>query len=69
MISYKEAEYGRLVPVLHKVHFNKSADRREVRIWCENNCRAMFYTGPSWAGRFVEFEDDEDAMWFSLRYS
>lgn len=68
MISYKETEYGRLVPVLHTVPFRHN-DRLEVIKWCTENCKAMFYPGPSWVGQFVQFEDDEDAAWFALRWS
>ena len=69
MITYREkGEYGLIVPVLHKVHF-VHYDRVEVYKWCEGNCKAAYYPGPSWAGSFYEFEDDEDAMWFRLRWS
>lgn len=67
VISYRKAE-GRLVPVLHTIDFNHD-DRLEVITWCKENCKAMFYPGPSWSGRFVQFEDDEDAAWFALRWS
>lgn len=67
MITYRR--FGlRKVPVLHRVDFPHYA-RMEVLKWCDKNCKANYYLGPLWSGSFVEFEDDEDAMWFKLRYS
>lgn len=66
------------VPVLHKVYFTRyqiaeiiSAIRRiaEMRDWLEANCRAPYYVAPGWADNFVEFEDDQDATAFALRWS
>jgi len=45
-----------------------------IRIWCEENCRAAFYTTPSWSpNQAVQFEDSDDAedfekwvMWQTL---
>jgi len=75
MITYLESTYESrgasftlATPVLHKVCFNHY-DRTEVMKWCEQNCKAKFYPGPSWAGHFFEFEDDEDAVWFALRWA
>lgn len=56
------------VPKLHKVTF-KRHDALHMRAWLEENCRAPYYTGPGWAGNFVEFEDDQDATAFALRWA
>jgi hypothetical protein len=38
--------------------------------WCQENCRAAWYQSSGYVDQcFVEFEDDEDAMMFSLRWS
>ncbi len=56
------------VPKLHRVHYNPKYNRGEVQYWCKENCRAPSYMGGSWAGTFVEFEDDQDAVMFALRF-
>lgn len=56
------------VPVLHKVYFSKYRIA-EMREWLEYNCRAKWYVSPGWTGNFVEFEDDQDATAFALRWS
>lgn len=56
------------VPVLHRVYY--SVDEGEnVRDWLRSNCQEPFYISPGWAGSFVEFEDDRDAAYFTLRYA
>ena len=57
------------VPKLHKVNFNPKYNSGEAHRWCQENCRASFYLGGSWAGHFIEFEDDMDATAFALRFS
>lgn len=57
------------VPTLHRVNYNPKYNWGEVHYWCKENCRAPAYVGPGWSGTFVEFEDDEDAVVFSLRFS
>lgn len=38
--------------------------------WCETNCRAEWYRSPRYVLQcFIEFEDDEDAVMFALRWS
>jgi hypothetical protein len=56
------------VPKLHRVNYNPKYNRGEVQYWCKENCRAPSYMGGSWAGTFVEFEDDQDAVMFALRF-
>ena len=45
--------------------------RHDVAVleWCEANCRAAWYRSPSHCDQtFIEFEDDEDAVMFALRW-
>lgn len=70
-------------PILHEVIVDKAEpwfapqgirkrDRaawdKEVIKWCKENCKAKFYLLPSWDRAGVEFEDDEDAVMFALRW-
>ena len=58
------------VPKLHDVTYNKQYTDGEIYRWCRENTRAPFYTAPSWMGRrFVQFEDDSDAIAFALKFS
>ena len=58
------------VPKLHRVSYNPKYNWGEVQYWCKENCRSPAYTAPSWTGKqFVEFEDDEDAVVFALRFA
>jgi len=67
------------VPVLHRVDYDytdnlvewrrQSLKEWEIRRWCEANCRAAYYFHPGWTNeKFIEFEDDQDAVFFSLRW-
>jgi len=58
------------VPKLHDVHYNKDYTNGEIYRWCKENTRAPFYTSPSWTGKcLVQFEDDQDAAMFALRFA
>lgn len=57
------------VPKLHKVSYDPKYTWSHVYYWCKENCRAPSYTAMAWAGTFVEFEDDEDAVAFALKFS
>ena len=57
------------VPKLHRVTYDRKYTWQEVNYWCNNHCRASFYTAPSWAGTFIEFEDNTDASMFALKFS
>ena len=69
MIKYRmiSDEIPVAVPVLHRVNFS-GYSFAEMREWLEANCRAPYYTSPGWTGNFVEFEDDQDATAFALRW-
>ena len=56
------------VPKLHRVNYNPKYTWGEVHYWCKENCRAPSYGSMEWAGKFVEFEDDQDATMFALRF-
>lgn len=61
------------VPKLHEGLAPTSATEEEIREWCEENCRELFYTYPSWTKKKgAQFEDDEDArdfiVWSRLRW-
>jgi len=42
---------------------------QEVSAWLKENCQHDYYTSPMWIQeQFIEFVDDQDAMWFALRW-
>jgi hypothetical protein len=58
------------VPKLHDVQYNNAYTGGEIYRWCKENTRAPFYTAPSWTGKcLVQFEDDQDATMFALRFA
>lgn len=58
------------VPKLHRVNHNSKYNWGELHYWCKENCRAPFYISMSWMpGKFVDFEDDEDATVFALKFA
>lgn len=72
MITYKKFfDHSEITfPVLHRVKIRDFAYYYTINSWCKDNCRAPYYMAPSWAvDCAVEFEDDEDATLFALRWS
>ena len=79
-VTYKETKYVR-VPVLHKVKYAETVDDVQayyqrsykdhlVTEWLKNNCRHPYYTSPGYLKeKFIEFEDDQEAMLFALRWA
>lgn len=57
------------VPVLHRAYYSSNEDYHTVNKWCKENCKGRFYFSPAYKRESVEFEDDEDALWFKLRWS
>jgi hypothetical protein len=57
------------IPILHRVPYDQRHTFFEIYHWCEEYCVAQYYTSPGWSGSFVEFEDDEDAVLFALRWA
>ena len=80
-ITYKDSKYlGVQVPVLHKIKYADTVDGVQamfqrsykdhlVDAWLKENCRHPYYHSPGYMyEKFIEFEDDEEAMWFALRF-
>lgn len=68
------------VPVLHRVTYAHTVDgvpaeyQRSykdylVDAWLKANCRASYYHSSGWMReKFIEFEDDKEAVMFALRW-
>lgn len=81
-ITYKDWDFmpGQKIPVLHKViyahttcglpaHMQRSYKDYLVDEWLKENCRSSYYHSPGYLQeKFIQFEDDEEAMWFALRW-
>ena len=68
------------VPQLHRVTYGYSASFRDryewnlkdrtIRAWCDEYCYAPFYFHAGYTNeKFVQFEDDQDAVLFALRWA
>lgn len=84
-ITYVKKKYGQTdlkFPVLHRVVYDhrlhtKIPARYErsykdvlVDTWLKDNCRHPYYHSPGHLHeKFIEFEDDEEAVLFALRWS
>jgi hypothetical protein len=83
-VTYKDHEIGSLIlkmPVLHKVVYAKTVDNAMamyqisykdhlVDAWLKENCRKPYYHSPGYLmEKFIEFECDEEAFMFALRFS
>lgn len=84
MITYNEHDFGGVklkLPVLHRVVYAKNIDDvlnmyqysykdRLVDSWLKENCRHAYYHSSGWMKeKFIEFEDDQEAMLFALRWA
>jgi len=59
-----------LTPVLHKVEYHTSAEDYQVNMWLKENCKSYYYHSPGWMKeKFIQFEDDHDAVMFALKWS
>ena len=68
-------------PVLHKVVYAKTTDRvlalyqrsykdHLVDVWLKENCRHPYYHSPGYLEeKFIQFEDDEEAFMFALKWA
>ena len=71
------------IPVLHKVvygirkqfhptfvwAYNRHPHQSEIDAWLDENCKNPYYISPSWTNEcFIQFEDDEEAILFALRW-
>lgn len=82
-ITYKDSliHPGYRIPVLHRVVYGKTMDGVQaqwqvsykdykVNEWLKENCKSPYYRSPGYLEeKFIEFEDDKEAMWFALRWS
>lgn len=81
-ITYKAMEMfpNVQVPVLHTVHYSTSVDGvdavyqkslldYQVDTWLKENCKGAYYHSTYHRDKFVQFEDDEDATLFALRWA
>ena len=83
MITYKtDARFpGINFPVLHKVVYAHTTDGVQatyqrsykdhlVDTWLESNCRHGYYRSPGYLKeKFIQFEDDHEAVMFALRWA
>ena len=81
-ITYKDWDLipGKKIAVLHKVHYSTSVDGVDAQYqkslldyqvdqWLEDNCKERYYHSTYHRDKFIQFEDDEDAMMFALRWA
>ncbi len=71
---------GVKIPVLHRVVYAYTTDHVKayyqrsykdvlVDAWLESNCQHPYYHSPGYLKeKFIEFECDQDAMMFALKY-
>jgi hypothetical protein len=76
-----EAWPGLKFPVLHRVKYADTVDGvqapyqrsyldHKVDEWLKDNCKNPYYRSPGYLReKFIEFEDDKEAMWFALRWA
>jgi hypothetical protein len=69
MITYHvfEGDARIQVPLLHQITYSPNVDYHSADKWCKENCKGKFYF--SLLRKTVQFEDDQDAMLFALRWS
>lgn len=72
---------GKKIPVLHRVVYGKTMDGvlaqyqvsyldHIVNEWLRANCKSNYYRSPGYLEeKFIEFEDDAEAVMFALRWS
>lgn len=83
-VTYTEKKYGLTgvkVPVLHRVVYAHTEDGvmsayqrsyKDVLVewWLKENCKHPYYHSSGWmTEKFIEFECDEDAVLFALRWA
>lgn len=77
--TYKELDGfpGITVPVLHNIVYGKCESalyerhpkQVEIDAWLSENCKDRYYHTSSWMRvHAIQFEDDEDALMFALKY-
>ena len=82
-ITYKPMKGfpGVNIPVLHRVVYAHTVDKvkayqqisykdYKVNMWLKENCRSPYYHSPGYlTEKFIEFEDDAEAVMFALRWA
>lgn len=84
-ITYVEKKYGIFaglkIPKLHRVvyahtidgvmaAYQRSYKDRLVDAWLKEHCKNPYYHSPGYLQeKFIEFEDDEEAVLFALRWA
>ena len=79
-VTYQTNSMGFQVPVLHRVvyarnlempaQYQRSYQDHLVDEWLRENCRHPYYHSPGWMReKFIQFECDQEAMLFALRWS
>ena len=82
-VTYKrnDAWPGTKFPVLHKVvyahttngvraAYQRSYKDHLVDAWLKENCRHPYYHSPGYlTEKFIQFEDDQEAVLFALRWA
>jgi hypothetical protein len=67
-------------PVLHRVNYTDDTDLTDwylytdkdllINEWLKENCQGNYYHSPDYLPeKFIQFEDDHDALLFALRWS
>ena len=56
-------------PYLYKISYKNDANFYRMYYWLEKNCKGKFYACPTWAGKFIQFENERDAALFSLTWA
>ena len=68
------------IPVLHKIKYANTVDYVEAQYqrsyldylvdeWLRANCKSRYYHSPDYLKeKFIQFEDDKEAMLFALRW-
>ena len=81
-ITYKPMEMfpDIKIPVLHKIKYANTVDDVEAQYqrsyldhlvdeWLRANCKSPYYHSPGYLKeKFIQFEDDKEAMLFALRW-
>lgn len=56
-------------PILITIRIGKEVPYLVMYEWLRENCKGKFYILPTYAGHGAQFEDDEDAVLFTLRWT
>lgn len=84
-ITYVKKKYGETdlkFPVLHRVVYDRRENEPIMAMWQRSykdhlvdewlatNCQSSYYHSPGYVQeKFIEFEDDEEAVLFALRWA